>query len=185
MCALFFLPCHWVQLRRAWHHLLYCPPQVPIHTDLVPPRLLFTPAFPASLRMTWKSDSTITKKTTFDWMMPSKGVNNNIKPKRGTISQHLFHRASYHMPAEAEPVWDALINWPQFPFSQWQGCVPAAQTTMQQPTATRRAGRLQLSADRALLTHGRSCSHRLVSTAKVCWADVWTGQKAATGKVRY
>lgn len=97
MCALFFLPCHWVQLRRAWHHLLYCPPQVPIHTDLVPPRLLFTPALPASLRMTWKSDSTITKKTTFDCMMPSKGVNNNIKPKRGTISQHLFHRASYHI----------------------------------------------------------------------------------------
>lgn len=37
------------------------------------------------------------------------------------------------MPAETESVQDALINWPQFPFSQQRGCVPAARTTMPQP----------------------------------------------------
>lgn len=96
-CALFLLPCHWVQLRRARLHLLYWPPQVPIHTDLVPRRLLFTPALSASLCMTQKSDSTITKKSTFDWMMLTKGVTNKVKPQRGMISQHQFCGASYHI----------------------------------------------------------------------------------------
>lgn len=96
-CALFLLPCHWAQLRRAGLHLLYWPPQVPIHTDLVPPRLLFTPTLSASLCMTWKSDSTITKKSTFDWMMLTKGVNAKVKPQRGTISRHQFRGASYHI----------------------------------------------------------------------------------------